>query len=145
MGFLSVQMGVSESCAFSWTFLLLSACPVQLQDERVFLSFYVSFCYIFNEWMNENLATVVKDNNRTVTYTYSEREISFLQWNKTGQASCSGVIDRYIMDSTTSLCPFIWLRLFSLLLFVCLFVFLLGCSCILFSWFGEGLLFWFFF
>ena len=90
-GILSVQMGVSGSCAF---------CCIALSNFKMIvfdLSSYVLVCYIFNEWMNEwmneNLATRVKDNNWTVIYTYKEREISFLQWENTGQASCSGIVN----------------------------------------------------
>lgn len=121
---------------------LFSFCWVVLSNFKMtvlVLYSYILFCYIFNEWLNENLAARVKAINWTVICTYREREINSLRWNNALQASSSGATDQYIMDCTTCY-VLLWLQLtFSLLLFASL-CFFWGCCSILFSWFGEGLL-----
>lgn len=88
-----------------------------------------------NEQVNEHLATRVKINNRTVTYTCWDRKKSVFANRETlsitttpGKTSCSVVVDQHIMDFI-DFC--VWLIC---LQFVCLFIFF-GVWYYLFSWF----------
>lgn len=79
----------NNSCAFSWVLFLLLLCLAQPVCDSFILYYYNLFViFLKSEWMNEQMntwkvATRIKVNNWTITYTCWKKENQFspIEWH----------------------------------------------------------------